>query len=132
MSNQQRSISFIQFQLPAIAWCMFIFIASSIPMAKLPSLENYSDKFVHAGVFFILAWLMHVALFHQSFRMLSRYSLMITVLFVMMFGVLDEFHQSFTPGRSVDPFDVVADTFGAVMYAAVNLRFKFYRLGTGE
>lgn len=132
MNNQQRMISFIQFQLPAVAWCMFIFIASSIPMTKLPSLENYSDKFVHAGVFFVLAYLVHVALFHQGNRRLSQYSLIITVLFVMIFGVLDEFHQSFTPGRSVDPFDVVADTFGAVMYASINLRFKFYRLHSGE
>lgn len=101
-------------------------------MTKLPSLENYSDKFVHAGVFFVLAYLVHVALFHQGNRRLSQYSLIITVLFVMIFGVLDEFHQSFTPGRSVDPFDVVADTFGAVMYASINLRFKFYRLHSGE
>lgn len=96
-------------------------------MAKLPALENYSDKFVHAGVFSILAWLIHVALFHQGNQFLRRYSLLITVLFVVLYGISDEFHQLFTPGRSTDPYDVMADTFGGLMYVAVNLSFKFYR-----
>ncbi len=132
MNPQQRTISFIQFQLPAIAWCFFIFIASSIPMAKLPPLENYSDKFVHAGVFSVLAWLMHVALFHQGNQFIRRYALLITILFVLFYGISDEFHQLFTPGRSTDPYDVMADTIGGLLYATVNLRFKFYRNARGE
>ena len=30
------------------------------------------------------------------------------------YGVLDEFHQSFVPGRTADPFDVLADILGTV------------------
>ncbi len=127
MNSHQRTISFIQFQLPAAAWCFFIYIASSIPMAKLPSLENYSDKFVHAGVFMILAWLVHVALHHQGNDFIRRNSLWLTVLFVLLYGISDEIHQLYTPGRSTDIYDVLADTFGGLAYAAINLRFKFYR-----
>ena len=127
MISHDRIISFIQFQLPAIAWCFFIFIASSIPIAQLPALENYSDKVVHAGVFSVLCWLMHVALFFQGNATIKRYSLLIAVLFVLAYGISDEYHQLFTPGRSSDLYDVAADLFGGILYAAVNLRFKFYR-----
>jgi VanZ family protein len=34
---------------------------------------------------------------------------------VILWGVSDEFHQSFVPGRNASALDVVADTFGFVM-----------------
>ena len=39
----------------------------------------------------------------------------IVVLLCVLFGISDEFHQSFIPGRSVSFWDVVADGFGAVL-----------------
>jgi VanZ family protein len=39
----------------------------------------------------------------------------IVVLLCVFFGISDEFHQSFIPGRSVSFWDVVADGFGAVL-----------------
>jgi VanZ family protein len=36
-----------------------------------------------------------------------------------MYGVSDEFHQSFVPGRSPDRFDVVADCVGATIGVAL-------------
>ena len=38
-----------------------------------------------------------------------------TVVFCLLYGVSDEFHQSFVPGRYVSAMDVVADTVGAVI-----------------
>lgn len=40
-------------------------------------------------------------------------TLMLTVLFCLLYGISDEFHQSFVPLRSVSTFDIVADTVGA-------------------
>ena len=37
-----------------------------------------------------------------------------------MYGVSDEFHQSFVPGRSPDRFDVVADCVGATIGVALS------------
>lgn len=42
-----------------------------------------------------------------------------TVLFCLLFGLSDEFHQSFIPCRSVSGLDIVADTAGAVLIAAL-------------
>ena len=36
-----------------------------------------------------------------------------------MYGVSDEFHQSFVPGRSPDRFDVLADCVGATIGVAL-------------
>lgn len=38
-----------------------------------------------------------------------------TVLFCLLYGISDEFHQSFVPGRYVSGMDVVADTVGAIV-----------------
>lgn len=126
MNTETKIISFLQFQLPAIAWCLFIFVASSIPMAKLPSLENYSDKVVHAGVFFMFCWLSHIAFFHQTNASIKKYSLLIAFSLTVLYGFLDEYHQSYTPGRQPDQYDLVADAFGGLMYVLLYLRFKFY------
>jgi VanZ family protein len=127
MNEQPKIISFFQFQLPMIAWMLFIFIASSIPSTKIAMLGGISDKFVHAGVFSVLCWLTHVALFHQGNPLLRRYSLIIAILFTAIFGLSDEYHQMFTPGRSTDPLDLLADSIGGLIYASVSFRLRFYR-----
>jgi len=127
MNSNEKIVSFIQFQLPVVAWGFFIYVASSISSQNITMLPGFSDKLVHAGVFSIFCWLMHVALFHQGFTVVKKYSLSLAVFFVFVYGLSDEYHQMFTPGRSSDIYDVVADTMGGVTYALVNLRFKFYR-----
>ncbi len=41
-----------------------------------------------------------------------------TVAFCLLYGISDEFHQSFVPGRYVSAMDVVADTVGAIIICA--------------
>ncbi len=82
------------------------------------------DKLAHFCVFGLLATLI--------LRMLSteRKGLrngLITALFVSLFGISDEFHQSFTPGRSVEVADWVADTLGAITAVWFYLKWNWYR-----
>ncbi|HHB76440.1 MAG TPA: VanZ family protein, partial [Desulfobulbus sp.] len=37
------------------------------------------------------------------------------VIFCLLYGVSDEWHQSFVPGRTPDILDIAADTFGAAV-----------------
>lgn len=39
--------------------------------------------------------------------------------FSAAYGVLDEYHQSFVPGRSVEFYDFLADCGGALLYTAI-------------
>jgi len=124
--NQQKFISFLQFQLPAIAWCLFIFTVSSIPSERLPAFVDYTDKLVHAGVFGILCWLLHVALYFQPNLKLRKWSMTIALGLTMVYGVSDEFHQMFTPGRTTDFLDFLADSTGGSIYILLNSYLKFY------
>ena len=47
----------------------------------------------------------------------------IAVLAVSLFGLTDEWHQSFTPGRFVEVADWVADTLGAIVAVTIYVRW---------
>jgi VanZ family protein len=49
------------------------------------------------------------------------------VLLVSAFGILDEFRQSFTPGRMVEFADWLADTLGAALAVALYANWSAYR-----
>lgn len=52
-----------------------------------------------------------------------RFTVAGTVLFCLLYGVSDEFHQSFIPLRSVSVFDLLADTAGAFCVSFLWLSF---------
>jgi len=51
--------------------------------------------------------------------MAKHYAVFSTVLLAVVWGVLDEVHQSEVPGRSSEISDVVADGFGAVLVVVI-------------
>ena len=55
------------------------------------------------------------------------YAVAWAVLIVSLFGATDEFHQHFTPGRSMDVLDWLADTCGAVVAVAAYTFWPGYR-----
>lgn len=126
MNHQSKFISFIQFQLPALAWCIFIFAVSSIPSDRIPALVDYTDKILHAGVFAVLCWLLHIAFFFQPNTWIKKRSLYIALLVTMVYGASDEYHQMFTPGRTTEFWDFLADSTGGSLYVLVSSYFKFY------
>ncbi len=50
------------------------------------------------------------------------------VLLVSLFGLVDEWHQSFTPGRYMEVADWVADTFGAIIAVGMYRYVGWYRV----
>jgi VanZ family protein len=51
----------------------------------------------------------------------------IAVAVASIYGVSDEFHQSFTPGRSVEIADWLADTCGAALAVGLYVLWPRYR-----
>ena len=47
-----------------------------------------------------------------------------SVLFCLLYGISDEFHQSFVPGRYVSGMDVLADTVGALLVCTTWLLYS--------
>ncbi len=94
-----------------------IFIESSFPGNYYPEIDiTLADKYVHFIIYFGLCLLFFYSLKNQTkFVKLYEYPLVFALLFTSLFGVTDELHQYFVPGRSCDILDWVADTIGALM-----------------
>jgi VanZ family protein len=98
--------------LAVVAWMGVIFFLSAQPTLPriVPSLfPSFQDVLGHLAVYSILAALLYWALTGLG---VERPALL-AFLIVFLFGLSDEFHQSFVPGRNPDPFDVATDLVGA-------------------
>jgi len=98
----------------AIGWSVVIYILSSQPGLGVPPLLFGQDKLLHALVFGILGFLLAGALVPAANQARKRHILMAVGL-VATYGVLDEIHQHFVPGRMPDVFDVMADIGGGIL-----------------
>lgn len=109
-------LRFVRYQLPAILWALLIFLSSSIPGRAFPHVSiPHLDKVVHFVYYFVFAILLARALRFQShFVDLAKFSLILSFLLSIAYGVTDEVHQLFVAERSSDPNDLFADTMGAL------------------
>lgn len=101
-----------KYTLFAVLYLSLIFIQSSIPSEKIPQMTILSfDKIIHAGIYFIATILIYLAI--REYRpfdtgKIARLTFAITVLY----GLSDEIHQYFVPGRNSSIWDFVADIAG--------------------
>jgi VanZ like family len=117
---QHSALHRLTFWGPVLAQMALIFVASSIPYVDaLPG--GFSDKTVHFWVYGVLGLLVFRALAGGSMRGLTWPHAGAAILFAMLYGVSDEFHQAFVPGRTPDVRDVAADTLGAAGVVLVML-----------
>ncbi|MDZ4655437.1 MAG: VanZ family protein [Coriobacteriia bacterium] len=95
-------------------WAATIFALSSIPGSDLPPGE-YSTV-GHFALYFVLSAVAFTALDSRPrTRALSAIAL------ASAYGISDELHQLFVPGRCADPVDWLVDTAGAVAAATLIL-----------
>ena len=79
------------------------------------SLFYGADKIAHLLTYWVLAAAVIYAFSEGLKKRLPSVVVVLTLLFCLLYGISDEFHQSFTPDRSVSVFDVVADFTGALL-----------------
>jgi len=96
--------------MAAIVWMAAIFGLSALSGDSVPSGPPALGHFV---LYTILGVLCYVALPEE--QPLRR--LVFAVALASLYGVTDEFHQSFVPGRVPDVMDWVVDTAGATLGA---------------
>lgn len=98
----------------ALLYMATIFVISSFEVS-VPGLERFPlrDKGIHFVEYAVLGWLCASA----SFRTWPSVPWWRTVLFAIfvsaLWGVSDEIHQAFVPGRFAELNDVTADFFGS-------------------
>jgi len=97
-----------------------VVLSSRSQLPPLPLLRSLpaSDKIAHAGWFFLLGLLAYRAA-RNGEGWPRRRTTFVLVLGALLWGISDEAHQFFVPGRDVEAADVAADVAGAAVAAVV-------------
>jgi len=96
-------------------YCGLIFWLSSQPRLPGPDLFPQQDKLIHAMAYALMALLAWQAGRHW---LKTRSSMtLVTTIFCIVYGLSDEWHQSFVAGRDASPWDWLADTTGSLFMA---------------
>lgn len=105
---------------PALAYMALIFVVSSFEV-RVPAMSRLplKDKLVHFVEYLILGALCTYATRRTWPRRHAWRTVALGAVLAAAFGVTDELHQAFVPGRSSDIADVYADALGAVVGAAL-------------
>jgi len=124
MVKNRKSVSFngklierlLKFWLPVAIWAVVIFSFSSLPTIKASSLywrEFVIKKTAHIVIYAVLSTLLYRALKESGVE--KKEAGIYAIILAILYGVSDEFHQAFTPGREPTARDVFFDTGGAVL-----------------
>ncbi|MEM8608918.1 MAG: VanZ family protein [Myxococcota bacterium] len=107
-----------------------IFVISSIAI-RVPAVRHFPmrDKGVHFVEYAVLGWLCAMAA-ARTWPTRARWRTAVFGLFVaVLWGLSDEIHQAFVPGRSAEPADLVADALGAAFGVAMAQLFSNRSVG---
>ena len=99
-------------------YCGLIYYLSSQSSLPIEPLFLHQDKLIHAAAYAVMGLLAYTLLRHY-FRL--RYIGFLAWIFCVLYGLSDEWHQSFVAGRDADALDWLADSVGAgLMIYALN------------
>lgn len=113
--------------IPMLTVMGILFFLSHQPGTDLQfSLPPGADKLGHGVLYAVLAWTAILALGPPLPPRTLRAGGLV-VLFCLLYGISDEFHQSFVPGREPSGGDLLADTAGAAFAVAAWLRYIVIR-----
>lgn len=97
--------------LALVFYCAVIFWLSHQPSLPLPMLFEFQDKLHHFTAYFLMGVLAWRA--NRHFVKPPSTLAIVSIVFCSLYGISDEWHQSFVEGRTSDAWDWVADTIGA-------------------
>lgn len=100
-----------------LAYCVLIFILSSIPSPQryfTTGIDN-EDKVEHCILYGGLAFLASMGIRKRGRPVHPLIQFAAPVLFVFLYGISDECHQYFVPGRTSDIWDAVSDATGGLI-----------------
>ena len=131
-----RQPRFARYWVPTVGYCLLIFVLSSLSKGvHIPSPLGV-DKVVHFVEYGILGFLLARLIVNAQSTFSRRFLLGLVVILATLYGISDEVHQAFVPGRDASPWDVLADglggLMGALLYVGTGRRSKKQEAGSKE
>jgi VanZ family protein len=80
---------------------------------------SFQDKFFHFLVFGILALLMARSFKKSQLKLFNKNYHIMSIVLTGFYGVIDEYHQYFVPGRFSTVGDWLADILGAIIFIII-------------
>lgn len=119
MSDRSR-IHYVLAWAAVLSYMGVIFYLSHQPSLPIPMRFPFQDKAMHLTAYFILGVLLAHGVYPGSHK--KRFALAFAI--AALYGISDEIHQMFVPGRDASVFDWFADICGAWLGAFAYLRSK--------
>lgn len=119
--------------LLTLAYCAGIWWISSRPdVPESPFAFPGQDKVAHAVIYGGLAGVVYLGLCRSGRYRSPRLLFWVPVAFAFLYGILDEWHQSFVPPREPSAADILADTVGALLVMTLAYALRRRRLLTTD
>ncbi len=100
--------------LPLIIYWLILFTLTSLP-ASMAIVTEIGDKISHFGAYGLLSVFLYLTMYFQDkFPLLKKYPGTFTIFIASIYGLLDEIHQIYVPGRFAEVLDWLADFSGSV------------------
>ena len=112
--------TFLIYHLPLLLYAAVVLAVSSIPNLKTPQVRFLAaDKLAHFLEYSLFAFLAYRSMTRISPNVGERLPLLLSLLLLAAFAILDEYLQSFIPGRSPELWDYATDLAGGSLILAV-------------
>lgn len=118
-SAVKNVIRLAKFWLLVLTCMAVIFYFSSLPAKDIPAIFPLQDVLFHAIIYAVLGYLFAQAVKNTDARIRAAKLILYTVVFGILYGTSDEFHQLFVAGRDASLFDLFLDTAGSFIGSAI-------------
>ena len=108
----------------ALTWAALIWYLSDQPSIDITPVFEHQDKFLHIMAYTVLGFLTLGAM-RAGTAGYTRRQAALAALLASLYGLADEYHQSFVAGRDASALDLLADITGALL--GVGLLFLLVR-----
>ena len=101
--------------LPLIIYWIILFVLTTLPGNEAINI-GVNDKIEHFGAYGLLSAILYLnLLFQEKYPLFKKFPATFTLLVASLYGMIDELHQIFVPGRTADIRDWLADFLGSVL-----------------
>ena len=104
---------FLYYWLPVFIYACLIFYLSSLPEVPLVTEITKETLILHMIEYAILSILLFRAFTNSKNTVLRNNAIFLAIIIAILYGITDEIHQYFVPGRFLNHLDIIANGIGS-------------------